>query len=113
MFSIYGESQLESINTNSTPEEVLTWKQSTKTKSAYRKLFTSISDDPDYTYMSRILAKVWPGGDPTNLQLAFGITVCQTTLSSHYKKLTINEDAVERKLIKNLVSNSIYFNILN
>ncbi|RIB17400.1 hypothetical protein C2G38_2187340, partial [Gigaspora rosea] len=57
MFSVFGESQLDSINTNATPADVSQWKASAKMKACYQKLFKPISSDPNDSYMSRILNK--------------------------------------------------------
>ena len=112
MFFVFGARQLDSINNNSTPVEVSDWKNSRKTKDAYQKLFTPINpNNPEETYMFKILSKMWPSANTTNIKSAYAITVCQTMLSSHYELLTIKEKIVKRKLLKNLVSNLIYFNI--
>src|SRR5438046_1780326 len=104
MFSVFGELQLDSINTHTSSQAVMEWKMSAKTKDCYKKLFAPINEDnPNNTYISLILAKVWPGATPTNIKLAFTITVCQIMLSSHYKKLIIKEDIVKNRLRKNLV----------
>lgn len=107
MFSVFGESQLDSINTNAAPVNVVAWKASAKTKACYRKLFTPINNDDNNndTYISRILAKVWPGAAPTNMRLAYTITVCQIMLSDHYDKLIMSEETAKNRLKKNLVSN--------
>ena len=107
MFSVYGESQLDSINTSVASATITVWKASAKTKACYRKLFTSINNDDvnSDTYITRILAKVWPGASPTNMRLAYTITVCQIMLSDHYEKLIMSEEIVKNRLRKNLVSN--------
>ena len=107
MFSVYGESQLDSINTSAAPATVAAWKASAKTKACYRKLFTLINNDDinSDTYITRILAKVQPGASPTNMRLAYMITVCQIMLSDHYEKLIISEEIVKNRLRKNLVNN--------
>ena len=55
MFAVYGESQLDSINTNSPPQEVVTWKASSKTRLCYRKLFRSINalEDTGETHIKK------------------------------------------------------------
>jgi hypothetical protein len=103
MFSVFGESQLDSINTNATPADVSEWKASAKTKACYQKLFTQISSDPNDTYMSRILSKVWPDKLPTNIKMAYAIAVCQIMLNDYYEKLTMSEDTVKDRLRRNLV----------
>jgi hypothetical protein len=103
MFSVFGESQLDSINTNATPADVSEWKASAKTKACYQKLFTPISSDPNDSYMSRILSKVWPDKLPTNIKMAYAIAVCQIMLNDYYEKLTMSEDTVKDRLRRNLV----------
>jgi hypothetical protein len=109
IFSIFGISQLDSINTNASPSEVSAWKASQKTKDFYKKLFTPINPDDNNSdlYITKIFGKVWPGASPSNLKIAFAITVCQIMLSEHYKKLTMSEDIVKNRLRKNLVSKYI------
>lgn len=103
MFSVFGESELDSINTNAIPSDVSEWKSSRKTKACYQKLFMSISSDPNDTYMSRILSKVWPSKLPSNIKLAYAMAVCQIMLNDYYEKLTMSEDTVKDRLRKNLV----------
>lgn len=114
LFATFGESQLESINNNASPADVLAWKASDKTKACYKKLFLPInSENPEVTHISRILLKVWPGSTPTNIKAAYTITVCQIMLSEHYEKLTMKEKVVKNKLKKNLVSFFININLFN
>jgi hypothetical protein len=58
MFSVFGESQLDSINTNAIPAKVAEWKASKKTRDCYQKLFSPISSDSLVTYMQKIMSKV-------------------------------------------------------
>jgi hypothetical protein len=76
-----------------------------KTKFCFNNLFSAINtDDLEVTYMSRILSKIFPIGDATNEKIAYAIAVCQTILNSEYEKLTISEDIIKNKIIKNIVS---------
>ena len=96
MFSVFGESQLDSINTHASPQAVMEQKTSAKTKDCYKKLFAPINEDnPDNTYILLILAKVQFGATLTNIKLVFTITIYQIILSSHYEKLIIKEDIVK------------------
>ena len=104
LFSVFGENNLDSINTNVAPSKITEWKASNKTKSCYKKLFTPISYDQNDTYMARILGKVWPVAMPSDMKMAYCITVCQVMLSQHFEKFTMKEDIVKNRLIKNLVS---------
>ena len=111
MFSVFGEAQLDSINANASPAIVAAWKASQKTKSCYKKLFTPISDDDiNDTYIARILTKAWPGVRmPTNLKMAYTITICQIMLSDRYDKLKIGDDIVKNRLRKNIVNILLIF----
>ena len=87
-------------------QAILAWKQSPKTKSCYNKLFHSIDpDNSTETYFDRILARSWPTSAPTNMQLAFTVTVCQILLREHYEKLTMSDNITNNHLNKNIVSN--------
>ena len=59
--------------------------------------------------MSKILARLWAGGEATNIKVAYAIAVCQYMLSKNYERLTISEVYIKSKIIKNLV---IILNIL-
>ena len=105
MFAVFGENQLDSINTSATPADVAAWKNSIKTKQCYKKLFKPINDaTPNETYILKILGKVWPGVLPSNIKVAYAITVCEIMLSQHFEKLTMSENIVKDRLNKNLVS---------
>jgi hypothetical protein len=106
MFSVFGISQLDSINTNSSPANVSAWKASDKTKNCYKKLFTKINprNTASPTYMEKILEKIWPGAETTEIQAAYMITICEIMLSPHYDKITLSEQLGKSRLNKNLVS---------
>jgi len=103
MFSVFGKSQLDSINTNATPADISEWKAFTKMKECFQKLFIAISSDPNDTYMFRILSKVWSDKLPTNIKMAYAIAVCQIMLNNYYEKLTMSKDTIKDRLRRNLV----------
>ena len=104
VFAVFGDSMLDRIDSNAIPEEVHNWKQSDKTKAAYSKLFSPIvADDPEDTYISRILTKVFPKGVAEENLLAFGIGVAQALLSPKYEKITIEEKIMKDRIEKNVV----------
>ncbi|RIB04374.1 hypothetical protein C2G38_2222564 [Gigaspora rosea] len=102
LFLVFGENNLDSINTNVAPSKIMEWKASDKTKSCYKKLFTLIFSDSINTYMAKIFAKVWPTTIPLDMKIAYAITIYKVTLSQHYEKFTIRKDIVKDRLIKNL-----------
>lgn len=103
VFAVYGDSMLDKIDSHAIPEEIHNWKQSTKTKNAYAKLFSPIANDPNDTFISRILTKVWPKGDAEDNLLAFAIGVVQALLSHKYEKITIDEKVMKDRIEKNVV----------
>jgi hypothetical protein len=105
MFAVFGEAQLESINSNAISSDVSAWKSSEKMKACYQKLFMPIASDPNDTYMVRILGKVWPSKMPRNIQMAYAMAICQIMLNEYYVKLTMSEETVKKRVRKNLVCN--------
>ena len=67
-------------------------------------------DDINDTYIARVLTKTWPGVCmPTNLKMAYTITICQIMLSDRYDKLKIGDDIVKNRLRKNIVNILLIF----
>jgi hypothetical protein len=97
---------LDRINTKATPQAILSWKSSAKTKRCYKLLHRKIDpDNSDETYFARILARAWPAKAPTNMELVFTLTVCQIVLSDHYEKLVVSDSITHNRINKNIVSN--------
>ena len=104
VFVIYRDSMLDKIDSNAISKKVHNWKQSTKIKTACSKLFSPIvTNNPNDTFISRILTKVWPKGDAEDNLLAFAIGVVQALLSHKYEKITIDEKVMKDRIEKNLV----------
>src|SRR5260363_208146 len=103
IFAVYEDSILDKIDSHAIPEEIHNWKQSTKTKTAYAKLFSPIANDPNDTFISCILTKVWPNRDAEDNLLAFAIGVVQALLSHKYEKITIDEKVMKDRIEKNVV----------
>ncbi|RIB03111.1 hypothetical protein C2G38_2049536 [Gigaspora rosea] len=104
VFAVFGDSMLDRIDSNAIPEEVHNWKQSAKTKAAYSKLFLPIAtNDPEDTYISCILTKVFSKGVAEENLIAFGIGVAQALLSPKYEKITIEEKIMKDRIEKNVV----------
>ena len=112
MFAVFGENMLDPIDSSATNTEILAWKASYKTKNCFNKLFKPIDkNDPNITYMSKILAKLWPTGQVNHGRVAFAIAICQTILNPENEKLTICEETLTNKIQRNLVNEN--FNISN
>ena len=107
LFSVFGESQLDPINTNFSSSEIFKWKQSPKMIKCYKKLFICINKNEEFIYMSRILKKIWSKADYSDKLIAFAISICQTILNPVNKVIQINE-GIMKELIK---ENKVIFEI--
>ena len=97
---------LDKINTKATPQAILEWKNSAKTKHAYKLLHRKINlAESDKTYFSWIVACSWPVKSPTNMEFVFTLTICQIVLSNHYEKLIISDEISRNRINKNIISN--------
>ena len=101
-FFVFGN-RLEPINTKATPETVLKWKKSEKTKACYKRLFDEVEENSEETYMSQILKRIWPSGDASKENIAYAIAVTQTMLNLKYDKIMMSDIAVKSLITKNLV----------
>ena len=66
-------------------------------------IFKEIEEDSDEMYIKRILKKVWPDEDTSEVNVAYAIAIVQTTLNLDYGKLTIEENAVKKLATRHLV----------
>ena len=80
IFFVFG-SDLDYINNKATSEAVLKWKKSEKTKTSYKKLFKEVQEDPEDTYMTRILSKLWPDDDASLENIVYAIAISQSMLN--------------------------------
>lgn len=106
MFSVFGESRLDPINTTSTATEISAWKRSEKTAKCYKRLFLPLKDSQETSFMSRILEKLWPRSDCTEEHAAFAISVCECVLNPNNDSILINEYAMKDFLLANKVNSS-------
>ena len=67
-------------------------------------LFKEIEEDSAETYIKRILKKVWPDEDASEVNVAYAIAVVQTILNPDYGKISIEENAVKKLAARHLVS---------
>lgn len=102
MYSIFDN--LPSINTQATPSQIQEWKARSSVKNCYSKLFKKINDDSPTTYMSKIVEKLQRDKkNPSRIQIAYAISICETYLCPHNQTIQINEN-IKPKIIDNLVS---------
>lgn len=90
---------------STSPNEIRKWKSGAAAR-CNKKLFKSIStSEPEVTYMSRILEKVFPDSEKaSDTSIAFAISVCEALLSPRSENIQINEETLKTKLRKNLVN---------
>jgi hypothetical protein len=103
MYSVF--EGLPSINTQATPSQIQEWKGKRVVKECYFKLFKRVKKDQPTTYMSKIMEKLRKGenNNPSKLQIAFAISICETYLCFRNQTIQINEN-IKPQIIKNLVS---------
>jgi len=107
MYSVFDD--LPSINTQSTPSQIQEWKHMSVVKKCYSKLFKKINPDQPTTFMSKIVEKLRKEKkSPSNVQIAYAISICETYLSPDNQTIQISE-SIKDKIIKNLVSFNFQF----
>ncbi|KAF0453208.1 hypothetical protein F8M41_001784 [Gigaspora margarita] len=99
-FFIFGN-LLELINNRASPETVLKWKRSEKTKACYQRLFDEV-EDLKVTYMVKILTKIWPSGDGSEKNVAYAIAVAQAMLNLKYEKIMMSDTTIKHKIAKHI-----------
>ena len=98
---------MDPINTSSTPSEIASWKKSSKTAKCYERLFESIKKNEEFSFMSRILEKIWPRSECSEEHVAFAIAICECFLNPEIPSIQSSEYVTKESLLKNKVSNSI------
>ena len=102
MFSVFGQDQLDVINTNSRSIDIIEWKRSPKTKRCFRNLFRKIRGK-EVSYMARIFEKVWTKTEASAELTAFAISVCKLMLNTKNETIQVNEMNTRRNIEKNKV----------
>src|SRR5271170_1097456 len=103
IFSVFGESQLDNIKTNSSLSDIVQWKRLSKTIKCYKNLFQNIIDE-NITFMTRIFEKVWPSTEVFEELSTYAIGVCEFMLSPKTDGIQINEQIMKKKIMKNWVN---------
>ena len=106
VFVVFGEDELPPINLDDSAAKISQWKSLESVQNCYNNLFRPIPHAGDKTikYIVRILSRVWPVVRPSQTQIAYGISVCQTLLDPNEKNVKITKRVIMKKLQKNLVS---------
>ena len=110
IFSIFGEENLPSINTNASPSEIAKWKKTSKVSTCYKKLFKKINDnDNSPLVLTCIIWKVSNKKKISNVEMAFVCVICVSVLNPKYSKLKLSTKTMKRKIRYFLVSFIILF----
>ena len=103
MFSVFGEENLEPINTNATSTEITDWKNSPKTAICFSRLLGNVKGYEEFSYMSRICEKVWPKSKVSAELSVFAIAICKMMLNPKTETIQMNELNMKNKIHKNKV----------
>jgi hypothetical protein len=105
IFSIFGEDNLPPINTKSSPQEIVAWKNSSQVRNVANKLNQSISDNEEMTWHARILEKSWANSKKLSEEkIGFTLSICQYLLSPKIETIKIVDETIRKILKKNIVS---------
>jgi hypothetical protein len=86
-------------------ESIREWKVRPEVKRCYKKLFKKVSEDQPSTYMTKIIEKIWKEKkNALKIQIAFAISICEVYLNPDNHVIQINEQVMDSKIRKNLVS---------
>ena len=108
VFSVFGEEQLPTIDTQAGPSEIRQWKTDPSIRRCYNKLFATIKADTQTTYMARVLEKVWPDSSKaSDTHIAYAISVCKTLLDPSIDGIQITS-SIESKIKRNMISFIIF-----
>ncbi|PKC52246.1 hypothetical protein RhiirA1_481955, partial [Rhizophagus irregularis] len=80
MFDIFGEKNLTRINTSAGVDDIRAFKNSKKTKQAFKYLFKA-DDDNNLPYVEAIKKKAWGKKNTTKKDTAFTLAICEIVLT--------------------------------
>lgn len=101
IYVIFG-TELPQIKSEASIQE---WKRRPEVRRCYRKLFKKVSENQPSTYMTKIVEKVWKEKkNAPKIQIAFAISICEVFLNPDNQVIYMNEQVMDSKIRKNLVS---------
>ena len=105
MFATFGEQQLPTIKSNSSPSEISKWKKSQEVAACYKKLFKKMTDEEDSPRtISRIIEKVFLGKEYSNVEFSYVVAVCKMMLNPKHNSLQLKESTMKSEVKRYLVS---------
>ena len=102
LFSVFRN--LPQINVKAAPSKIKTWKELRVVKECYEKLHSKLADDDDETWCGKIVHEIWGDSSPSNEQIAFAVSVCESFLNPNNEALKTDSKYLNKKLKKNIVS---------
>ncbi|CAG8653919.1 18988_t:CDS:2 [Rhizophagus irregularis] len=96
MFDIFGEQNLSRINTSAKADDIQAFKNSNKTKEAFKCLF-EMDDDNILPYIEAIKKKAWGKKSITKRDTAFTLAVCEIMLNLRHPKISVGDDTLRNR----------------
>ena len=96
MFDIFGKQNLSRINTSAKADDIQAFKNSNKTKEAFKCLFET-DDDNILPYIEAIKKKAWGKKSTTKRDTAFTLAVCEIMLNPRHPKISVDDDALRNR----------------
>jgi len=95
---------LPSINTKSSASDIVSWKNSQQVKNILQKLNQNITGHEDLTWCTKIMEKIWEDSSKVSKEkFAFTISILQYLLNPKAKSIKINDEAIRKRMKKNIV----------
>jgi predicted enzyme related to lactoylglutathione lyase len=101
---------LPSINTKSSPSEIVSWKNSQQVKDVAQKLNQNIAGYEDLTWCTKILEKIWRDtGKVSKEKIAFTLSIIQCLVDPNVENIKAEDDDIQDRMKGIIVS----INLLN
>ncbi|POG65321.1 hypothetical protein GLOIN_2v1483215 [Rhizophagus irregularis DAOM 181602=DAOM 197198] len=115
MFDIFGKKNLTRINTSAGVDDIRAFKNSKKTKQAFKCLFKA-DDDNNLPYVEAIKKKAWGKKNTTKKDTAFTLAICEIVLNPKHPKISsciCNSEEITSSTIKSIRQEKLGENYLN
>ncbi|GET66215.1 hypothetical protein GLOIN_2v1489211 [Rhizophagus irregularis DAOM 181602=DAOM 197198] len=96
MFDIFGKKNLTRINTSAGVDDIRAFKNSKKTKQAFKCLFKA-DDDNNLPYVEAIKKKAWGKKNTTKKDTAFTLAICEIVLNPKHPKISVSDNALHNR----------------
>lgn len=101
---------LPEIKNKAKANEISLWKSLPAVATSYDNLFRKIDDNESSpTYMQRIIERVWPKTEASNLHAAWAVSIAELLLDPNNNEIRVTEEIIDSLLEKNLVGFKKYY----